>query len=247
MTGWLDPIDRALAASSGTTSLFIRDDDAGIADDRLEALLDVVAEHDLAIDLAAVPTLVTGETVDVVAAAQAARPGAVGVHQHGFAHANHEREGRSCEFGPSRTTAAQARDIDRGAVLLEAAFGGPVDRIFTPPWNRCTAFTAQLLAARGLVLSRIAGAPALEVPGLVELPTHVDWYGKRRRVPMTRTEVAMRLAVRIEHGGPVGLLLHHAVMDDAELADLDRMLRRFAEEGVRPVSMRSLLGNAVTS
>ena len=39
-----------------------------------------------------------------------ARPG-VGLHQHGLAHVNHEREGRRCEFGPARGAAAQRRDI----------------------------------------------------------------------------------------------------------------------------------------
>ena len=100
----------------------------------------------------------------------------VGLHQHGLAHVNHEREGRKCEFGPARDAAAQRRDIADGRERLAALLGDRVDPIFTPPWNRCTADTGRVLAELGFaVLSREARAEPLGVPGLAELPVSVDY------------------------------------------------------------------------
>jgi hypothetical protein len=149
----------------------------------------------------------------------AARPG-VGLHQHGLAHANHEREGRQCEFGPSRGLEAQRRDIEAGRARLADLLGDRVDPIFTPPWNRCTADTGAALAQLGFrVLSRESRAEPLGVPGLFELPIHIDWV---RCLPV---ELGVRIAGAIRSGGPVGLMFHHAVMEDMRpMADLVSLL-----------------------
>ena len=114
-----------------------------------------------------------------------ARP--VGLHQHGLAHVNHEREGRKHEFGPSRDAAAQRRDIEAGRERLADLLGDRVDPIFTPPWNRCTPETGRVLAELGFaVLSREARAEPLRVPGLAELPVTVDWVAARAATSASR-------------------------------------------------------------
>ena len=51
-----------------------------------------------------------------------------------------------------------------------------MEPIFTPPWNRCTIDTGTALAELGFrVLSRESRAEPLGVPGLLELPIHIDW------------------------------------------------------------------------
>ena len=111
----------------------------------------------------------------------AARPG-VGLHQHGLAHANHEREGRKCEFGPSRDARRAARATSRPAASGCASCSATgVDPIFTPPWNRCTPDTGDALAELGFAaLSREPRAEPLGVPGLRELPVQLDWVAHRR-------------------------------------------------------------------
>ena len=119
----------------------------------------------------------------------AARP-EVGLHQHGLAHVNHEREGRKCEFGPARGAAAQRRDIAEGRERLAALLGARVDPIFTPPWNRCTAETGRCLAELGFeVLSRESRAAPLGVPGLRELPVSVDWFAHRHGERLSPAEL----------------------------------------------------------
>src|SRR5918999_1078613 len=151
---WLGAVQGALDAAPAAVPFFFRDDDAGWGDARLVALLDLFAARGLPVDLAVIPAeLDAGLARELVA-----RP-AVGLHQHGYAHANHEREGRKCEFGPSRPEAVQRADVEAGRARLLALLGLRLDPIFTPPWNRCTAATGRCAAALGLtVLSREARA-----------------------------------------------------------------------------------------
>ena len=175
MGSWLQPVEEALDAAPAPVPVFFRDDDAGWGDARLIALLDRFAACSLPVDLAVIPR----ELDAGLAGELAARPG-VGLHQHGLAHVNHEREGRKCEFGPARGAAAQ-RARHRGRPRPAAdLLGARVDPIFTPPWNRCTADTGRCLAALGFeVLSREARAAPLDVPGLHELPVSIDWFAPR--------------------------------------------------------------------
>ena len=116
----LDALARSRPGRSSTrrpapVDVFFRDDDAGWRDDRLLALLDLFAEHALPLDVAVIPAAL-GEPV---AAELRGRAGArLGLHQHGFAHANHEPDGRKHEFGPSRPlrrSAARHRGRRRAA------------------------------------------------------------------------------------------------------------------------------------
>jgi peptidoglycan/xylan/chitin deacetylase (PgdA/CDA1 family) len=215
MGSWLQPVEEALEAARAPVRVFFRDDDAGWGDARLRVLLDVFAAHELPVDLAVIPL----ELEAGLARELAARPG-VGLHQHGLAHANHEREGRKCEFGPSRGLDAQRRDIEAGHARLTDLLRDRVDPIFTPPWNRCTIDTGTALAELGFrVLSRESRADPLGVPDLHELPIHIDW------VRLSPLDLGVRIAGAIEAGGPVGLMFHHAVMEDMHrMSDLLSLL-----------------------
>ena len=234
---WLRPVADALDAAAAPVPLFIRDDDAGWGDARLLALLDLLAARELPVDLAVIPCeLDAGLARELVARED------VGLHQHGYAHVNHEREGRKCEFGPSRAAAAQLADIEAGRARLADLLGDRVDPIFTPPWNRCTADTGHAVLAAGLrVLSREARAAPLGIAGLAELPVHVDWFAHRHGTRLAPDELGARLGAAIAAGGPVGLMLHHALMDDGELRRADELLRLLAgHEAARPARMIEL-------
>jgi hypothetical protein len=238
-----DALMQALDAAPGPVPLFIRDDDAGWSDDALFALLDVTAAAGVPIDLAAIPDALT----DPLAAAllQRRRTQPLGLHQHGCAHLNHETEGRKCEFGPARSAAQQRDDLLRGRARLQQALGDALDPIFTPPWNRCAAHTPALLAELGYAaLSRDATATPQQA--LPECPVHVDWTRELRAAVADGADVGQRLAVQmarhVNGTRPVGLMLHHAVMDAAERALLQRLLARWAgHPGARWQPMRTLL------
>ena len=236
---WLDPVQAALDAARAPVEVFFRDDDAGWRDDRLLELLDAFDRHALPLDVAVIPAALETR----LAAELRSRDGArLGLHQHGYAHLDHEPEGRRCEFGPSRSRADQRRDIEAGAERLAALLGDVVQPIFTPPWNRCTPVTGRCLLELGFrALSRESRAASLGLPGLRELPVGVDWCGRRHGVRLTARAAAQLLAGALRDGGPVGLMFHHAVMGGADLARAGELLALVAEHPrAVPRSMREL-------
>jgi hypothetical protein len=245
----LMPVLEALPAR---VDVFIRDDDAGWNDAQLLALLDVTERCGVPIDLAAIPGAMTSGLARFLRARIAAAPGRVGVHQHGSTHLNHESEGRKCEFGVSRGAAAQRADLARGQAQLREHFGDLLLPIFTPPWNRCTEATTALLAELGFAaLSRDRGARPTQ-HALQEIAVDVDWskhwhtqgceHGREGGASAMAAAFARALRERAADGQPLGLMLHHAVMQPDERAALEALLGALARHPrLRWRSMRELL------
>ncbi|HVF45222.1 MAG TPA: hypothetical protein VM936_19505 [Pyrinomonadaceae bacterium] len=232
MNGWLDGLRRALDASPRAVGFFFRDDDAGWADARLLALLDLFARRALPLDVAAIPCAVTPALASELRARVKAAPDRVAVHQHGFAHLNYEPEGRKCEFGGARPDSLHQQDIVLGRRLLADSHGLPVGDIFTPPWNRCTAATGEALRAAGFrVLSRDATARPLNVAGLYELPVTIDWFARRKGTRVGPGELGARLAEAAGSSYPVGVMFHHELMDEEEMRRADELLALLAAHG----------------
>lgn len=227
-TSWLDPVRAALDALAAPAMVFVRDDDAGWGHDRLAALVEVAARHGVVVDLAVIPdALDDAIAADLVGWAEG---GDVRLHQHGRSHANHQREGRKCELGPARSRHDQQLDLVEGARRLARHLGPHVDPVFTPPWNRCTSVTAELLAELGWrVLSRDHTAEPFGRPDLAEIPVTFDWFGRSGGEPWGPTERAERIASSLTGGhGPTGIMLHHAVTDDENLASVEQVFTLLA-------------------
>jgi len=239
----LQPLRIALAQRDTPCTVFFRNDDAGWEDERLFALLDCFERHCVPIDLATIPAALTPSLARALIQRMARLGrGGVGVHQHGFSHLNHETEGRKCEFGPSRGLVEQRATIERGHALLAASFGSMADRIFTPPWNRCTADTARALTELGFeALSRDVTAKPLEGATIQEIPVAVDWC--KLRPPGNAPDALLQRIAGVVATAPVcGVMLHHAVMDAADLNVLDHLLPLLREHpGCRCVPMAGLL------
>ena len=208
--------------------IFFRDDDAGWADARLLELIDRFDSHGLPLDLAVIPDAVTEDLASRLVERH------VGLHQHGFAHVNHEREGRKCEFGVSRSRDEQCADIAAGRSRLRALFGDRLDPFFTPPWNRCTRDTGECLVELGFtLLSREHRADPLGL--LPELPVHLDV------ARLSPEELDARFASHVASGGPVGVMFHHEVMEPDDMARADSLLALLAGHStVVPRTMASL-------
>ena len=239
MSTWLDPLRAALDQVEEPTTWFFRDDDAGWADQHLYQLLDCFAAFDIPIDLAIIPTELRDGLVETLRQRHSTNSNKLGFHQHGFSHTNHEREGRKCEFGVSRSVAQQRGDIARGADLLREKLGSALDPIFTPPWNRCSVATVSALLGVGFcALSRDASSAPLPTEKLIELPVNIDWTKHHR-------DGAIGKALAAAAGSPrVGVMLHHAVMEPADLSALRELLKLIGEHGnVNCMPMRDLIKN----
>ncbi|BDC52113.1 polysaccharide deacetylase [Bryobacterales bacterium F-183] len=188
--------------------VFFRDDDADNDIPQLRRLLHLFASRQTPLSLAVIPG-----TLQPAAAHMLARlPLSFELHQHGWMHANHEREGRKCEFGPARTFAEQFRDIEQGRNRLRDMLGsGRVAPVFTPPWNRCTGDTARaLLDLQFNVLSKDRSAAV----GMPEMSIAVDlftWKQGATLKPLTQLATEIETCAKA-NAGPVGILLHHKVM-----------------------------------
>jgi peptidoglycan/xylan/chitin deacetylase (PgdA/CDA1 family) len=217
MSNWLDTVRNALDLATEPARFFFRDDDAGWDDERLFKLLDLFAAFDTPVDLAVIPQSLNARLAGKLCDRIEKQRGRIGIHQHGFAHINHESEGRKCEFGPARRREIQEQDIESGKRLLVKLLGSAVQPIFTPPWNRCLAVTGDCLARLGFrVLSRDRSAEALNIAGLKELPVSVDWFAKRKGERLGPIELGSLIAEAINDKAPVGIMFHHAVMDSGE-------------------------------
>jgi peptidoglycan/xylan/chitin deacetylase (PgdA/CDA1 family) len=224
VSGWLDPLREVLDGGDEQVQFFFRDDDAGWDDRALERLLDVFEAHGLPLDVAAIPAAMSTCTVELLLHRSAAGRNDLTVHQHGFAHLNHEPEGRKCEFGLSRSRQQQTEDVAQGRALLHKLVGD-VPAVFTPPWNRCTSWTGEVLRDLGFeVLSRDLSAGSTGVAGLRELPVTVDWFAKRKKLPVSAGGRGELLAESARGTRPVGVMLHHEVMTHEDLADLGMLL-----------------------
>ncbi len=218
----------ALDTAPRPVEVFFRDDDAGWEDARLHELIARFAEHGLPVDLAVIPAELHEALAVRLADSHA------GLHQHGYAHANHQLEGRKCEFGPARDLVAQREDIARGQAALRERLGDRLDPFFTPPWNRCTRDTAETLVELGFrLLSREHKAEPFGL--LPELPVHLDV------ARLTPRELDERFARHVQDGGPVGVMFHHGVMEPDDMRRASDLLARLAShENVVPRRMAEL-------
>jgi hypothetical protein len=225
MTTWLDPLRLALDESDIPIDFFFRDDDVGWANDEFRALLACFRRRSLPLDIAAIPNALSAEFADEIRAAHDEAPALIGIHQHGFSHANHEVAGRKCEFGISRTHEEQYRDIQLGRTKLETMLGLALDPIFTPPWNRCTELTGKCLRELGFcALSRDATSPSLKLSGLKELPISIDWFAKKNGERLGLQSLGTLIANRVKQRQHVGIMLHHELMNTNERELLDDLL-----------------------
>jgi hypothetical protein len=225
-TNWLEPLRKTLDDASAPVSFFFRNDDVGWEDARLFDLLDVFTQYEVPIDLAVIPKSISRQTAGRLRKLVAECPEHISVHQHGFAHVNHEQIGRKCEFGESRSYELQHADIAAGRELLNDLLGSITEPTFTPPWNRCTASTAVALRNEGFtLLSRDVTAKQLATADLMELPVSIDWFGKRKNVRVIPNEIGHALSAAVSAEAPVGVMLHHALVNDEERRLIGELLK----------------------
>ena len=240
---WLDSLRKTLDLAPKPITFFFRDDDAGWEDQRLFKLVAIFDQHNVPLDLAVIPESISGQTAARLRTVVEINPQRVSLHQHGYAHVNHEQSGRKCEFGESRPADSQLADITSGWQLLKDLFGSFIDPIFTPPWNRCTATTAECLREAGFrYLSRDVTASEINTGGLSELPIAIDWFKQRHGFRLAPNQLGVSISTAARERKAVGVMLHHAVMDEEERSRLSELLRLVSTHSqVRCVLMRDLI------
>jgi hypothetical protein len=74
-----------------------------------------------------------------------------------------------------------------------------------------------------------------------ELPITIDWFAHKKKVRFSLEQWGHLLAEQLKAGGSIGIMLHHAVMDEAEIQALSKVLALLSRhKNARCHSMRAL-------
>jgi peptidoglycan/xylan/chitin deacetylase (PgdA/CDA1 family) len=222
--------------------VFFRADDIGVADERFSRLMHLFAARRMPLCLAVVPGWLDRPGWKKMREYDPASP-LWCWHQHGWNHANHEAEGKKCEFGESRDRAAIHADLRRGRDRLDLLLGDLFLPVFTPPWNRCSRTTLQILAELGFhAVSRYNDAQPPAAGILPDLAVNVDLHTRREQNYQLGWRRLLEELSGAARNGCIGFMLHHQRMNDAAFAFLDILLAELSSADVACCTFRELLG-----
>ena len=155
------------------------------------------------------------------------------------------RGGKNANSG-NPGTAPRSRPIcARGSEHLGRLLGDLFLPVFTPPWNRCSRATLEILAELGfLAVSRFTNArpPA---DGIVsELAVNVDLHTRREVDFRQGWDGLFEEMAAAACSGRIGFMLHHQRMNDAAFDFLDILLTELRSRSVACRTFRELLTDA---
>jgi peptidoglycan/xylan/chitin deacetylase (PgdA/CDA1 family) len=238
----LDALFAKAAEKDQKIQLLFRADDIGRNEPRFQAMMELFIRHRMPLCLAVVPTWFNEEnrrSMDCYSPQSSLWCW----HQHGYSHHNHQRQGKKAEFGTGRSLEAIAADLRAGQQHLQSLLGGLFCPVFTPPWNRCSPQTLELLVQLGFAaISRSAGAKPLSPPGLRDLAVNVDLHTRKEGDSQQGWN---RLLVEFADGiasGRLFIMLHHLCMNSTGIDFLDKLLELIHTQTVfQPVHFTTLL------
>jgi hypothetical protein len=239
----MDSLKSILARRSAPLNIFFRNDDVDEDEGPLRRLLRLFLERKTPVNLGVIPGRLTAACAELLAESVGAAPALVELNQHGWLHLNHEREGRKCEFGASRTYAEQLADIAQGQARMTEAFGPNWFPVFIPPWNRYAEQTLRAIDHLGFrALSAKQGSFAVMGRLFEEISITLDLYrwsgGARMKSPV---EIVDELIAQLSRQQLIGVVLHHKVMDDQAFFFLGALLDTLlAHPAVRLHTFQSL-------
>ncbi len=239
-------LDR-LRSEERKLDLFFRDDDVDEDEDSLRKLLGVFLDEEAPVNLQIIPDRLTPAAASLLLRHHELRPDLFGLNQHGWRHINHEREGRKCEFGPSRNFDEQLADIANGRRALEEALGAAFTMVFTPPWNRCTPDTLRALDRLGFLgYSGFRSIETVSGYNFRDVSVTLDLHRWKNGVEMKKVDdIVAELTVQLRDHDAIGIMLHHKVMDEEGFEFLSLLLKQLS--GSRVInfhSFQSLLTSA---
>jgi hypothetical protein len=206
--------------------VFFRADDVGEPSKDFKDLMALFTRHGAPLSLAVVPAWLTMPRWRTLEALTAGDPAPWCWHQHGWRHVNHEKKGRKQEFGPARSETELITDLDWGREWLQTLMGQAFTPIFTPPWNRCSAETLELLKSRGyLAVSRGAGSQPPAPEGLPDIPVNVDLHTRKETDPHQSWQNLLHEMTIATEQGLWGVMIHHPRMNPAAFEFLDALLK----------------------
>lgn len=213
-----------MIGEQSSVALWWRDDDAGRYSAELEALIDLAGSTRRPLGLAVVPEWLDAPTVSRVLATPE-----LFVLQHGWSHADHaSSEGKSIELGGAIDTGACRVELERGRLVLEAAFNDRFLPVLVPPWNRIDDRIMASLANLGFVaVSTFADDRRGLDHRLIHENTHIDLIDWQHGRQMKRLETLVAEATALlaqPRTRVIGILSHHLDMSVGDMSQLAQLL-----------------------
>jgi len=231
-TDLVDRTERCVHSASeqfgnkGTGHIFFRADDVAAPGRNFAKLMDIFRRQRVPLCLAVVPAWLTGRRWQYLKSLGAKEFSLWCWHQHGWRHVNHEIDGKKQEFGASRRRSDIKRDLMQGKRRLEDLIEAEFYPVFTPPWNRCSLSTLQLLRDLGYAaVSRSRGSRP-KVPGeLSDFFVNVDLHTRKERDPALGWRNLFNELQQAISSNCCGIMIHHQRMNDAAFDFLEMLLK----------------------
>jgi hypothetical protein len=229
---WLGTELDRWAEAGNRAHFWWRDDDAALADARLQRLAALSTKLRIPLSLAVIPARMQADLVELIYGEPA-----LSVLQHGFAHRNHAAPGqRKLELGGTRPEARIIADLEQGRQCLEQSFGDRFLPVLVPPWNRIDGNILSCLPQIGFagISATKARRRAFPAPALLQVNTHLDPLNWRRGGGFIGVYPA--IAILIQHlvakrsgyrdeDEPSGILSHHLAHNEAAWQFLEDLLQ----------------------
>lgn len=234
----------ALATTGGqkTIPVFFRADDVAVPGKQFRELARVFSRYQVPLSMSVVPAWLTAARWAGIEGLCSKHSDLWCFYQHGWRHMNHEHTGKKYEFGALRPIAEIAHDLARGRARLKALMQDAFFPAFTPPWNRCSRETLDVLKASGYrAISRCRGASPSAPAGMPDFQVNVDLHTRKdRTAALGWKNLYGELAAGIADGF-CGIMIHHRRMNDKALVFLEVLLERMvAMDAFRFYHLRGL-------
>lgn len=220
--------------------VFFRADDIGLVDANYMQMMELFITYRMPLCLAVVPRWLSKECWQEMA--RFSPDDQLWCwHQHGYSHENHEAAGKKNEFGLARAREEIGKDLLAGKEHLEAVLGELFCPVFTPPWNRCSSTTLELLReCKFRAVSRSTGVhPESD---LADICINVDLHTGKENNQQQAVDRLLRDWRQAVEGGRLGIMLHHQRMNSRAFVFLDRLLQIMKrQETVRLSTFRELV------
>jgi peptidoglycan/xylan/chitin deacetylase (PgdA/CDA1 family) len=240
-------IDASLRRYSEKKSarIFFRADDIGVPGKQFNRLIDLFKRYEAPLSLAVVPAWLTPMRWSALMKICQDTLSLWCWHQHGWRHKNYENLLKKQEYGPSRTPADIESELLRGRKRLASLMKERFYPLFTPPWNRCSGETLELLRKLNYrAVSRYQNAMPAAPRGLPDISVNVDLHTRKE----TRAEDGWKnlfeeLGAALSSGF-CGIMIHHQRMNDAAFVFMDILLDQLTQTyGYCIIGMPELVQN----
>jgi peptidoglycan/xylan/chitin deacetylase (PgdA/CDA1 family) len=210
----------------GSGHIFFRADDVAVPGRNIAKLMDLFKRHQAPLCLAVVPAWLTGRRWQTLKGLTGKAASLWCWHQHGWRHINHEAEGKKQEFGAVRSRLDLKRDLVLGKRRLEDLMETDFYPVFTPPWNRCSLATLQLLGDLGYAAVSRSRASMPQAPrGLPDFYTNVDLHTRKERNPALDWKNLLEELQPAISSKFCGIMIHHQRMNEAAFDFLEMLIR----------------------